>query len=301
MKSVTLTYSSVGIFAALAFTAAATSRAQEPRRLISADSIPRDLAAALIASGGFGADPQILIGSMPEWIGNRLSIPSGARVLGSAFLGTTVVAVVAMPLASDTMMNQLKSDLMRHGWTNPPPQPSYGGGFRPAPAGMTIDRPLTRLTLCRDQQTLIAYASRQRGTVTDITYRVSTEAGGYSVCRPPQLPAGMTRSPFPTLYTPPTTPDARMSGDCASNYGGSTTSATLQTSMTPEALLDHFARQLQDSGWTSSTDKASIIGRTWSRTDSSGTPVQAVITVMTPPQNPACRELNLQVRTMQKP
>jgi hypothetical protein len=300
MKSVMSTYSSAGILAVLAFTAIAAGRAQEPRRLISADSIPRDLAAALIASGGFGADPQILIGSMPEWIANRLSIPSGARVLGSAFLGTTVVAVVTMPVASDTMMNQLKSDLMRHGWINPPPQPNYGGGFRQAPAGMMPDGPLTRVTLCSDQQVLTASAARQRGTVTNITYRVST-TGGYSVCRPPQLSVGATRSPFPTLYNPPTSVDARMSGDCANNFSGSGTSTTLRTSMTAEALLDHYARQLQDSGWTSAGEKASIIGRTWSRTDSAGTPVEAVITVMTPAQNSACRELNLQVRTMRKP
>jgi hypothetical protein len=300
MKSVMPAYSLAGIVTALAFTALAASRAQEPRRLISADSIPRDLAAALIASGGFGADPQILIGSMPEWIANRLSIPSGARVLGSAFLGTTVVAVVTMPVASDTMMNQLKSDLLRRGWTNPPPQPNYGGGFRPAPAGMVPDGPLTRVTLCSDQQVLAASAARQRGTVTNITYRIST-TGGYSVCRPPKLPVGPTRSAFPTLYNPPAALDARMSGDCANNFNGSGTSTTLRTSMSADALLDHYARQLQDSGWTSAGEKASIVGRTWSRTDSAGTPVDVVITVTTPAQNSGCRELNLQVRTMRKP
>ena len=209
MKSVMSTYSSAGILAVLAFTAIAAGRAQEPRRLISADSIPRDLAAALIASGGFGA-------------------------------------------------------------------------------------------LCSDQQVLAASAARQRGTVTNITYRIST-TGGYSVCRPPKLPVGPTRSAFPTLYNPPAALDARMSGDCANNFNGSGTSTTLRTSMSADALLDHYARQLQDSGWTSAGEKASIVGRTWSRTDSAGTPVDVVITVTTPAQNSACRELNLQVRTMQKP
>ena len=297
MKPITSTHVIAVVVAALAMPPSA--RAQEPRRLITADSIPRELAAALIAAGGFGNDPQILVGSMPEWVNNRLSIPNGARVLGSAFLGTTVVAVVTMPAASDSLLVQVRNDLLRHGWTNPPPTPSYGGGFRPAPVGMMPDGALTRVMLCNDQQTLTAYAARQRGTATTITYRVTT--GGYSLCHPPQLPTSAMRSPMPTLYNPPTASDARMSGDCTNNYGGSGTGTTLRTSMSAEALLDHYGRQMQDSGWTAGPDKASVIGRTWSRTDSTGTPIETVITVATPARDAGCRELNLQVRTMRKP
>src|SRR5437762_13183192 len=80
------------------------ARSQEPRRLATPDSIPLELAAALAASGGFGAEPQILVGSMPEWITNRLYVPASARVLVSAFLGTTVVGIISTPAASDTVI-----------------------------------------------------------------------------------------------------------------------------------------------------------------------------------------------------
>jgi hypothetical protein len=275
-------------------------RSQEPRRLATPDSVPLELAAALVSAGGFANEPQILVGSMPEWIASRIYVPSAARVLGSAFLGTTVVAVVSLPAASDSVLVEFKRELLQRGWKTPQPTPNYGGGFRPATLS-AADASLTRLTLCNDQQTLTASAARRRGTTTDVTFRVIGN-GTYSLCRPPQIPMGMARSPFPTLFNPPNAADARMNGDCSSTLMGSTgTGTTLRTSMTAESLLDHYGRQLQDSGWTVAGERASIVGRSWTRPDSSGAPVETVITISTPARDPGCRELNLQVRTLRKP
>ena len=276
-------------------------RSQEPRRLVTPDSVPLELAAALVSAGGFSAEPQILVGSMPDWIASRIYVPSGARVLGSAFLGTTVVAVVSLPAASDSVLVEFKRELLQRGWKTPPPPPNYGGGgFRPA-VSATVDASLTRLTLCNDQQMLTASAARRRGTTTDVTFRV-LGTGTYSPCHPPQMPTGMARSPLPTLFNPPNAADARMNGDCSSTLMGSTgTGTTLRTAMTAESLLDHYGRQLQDSGWTAAGERASIVGRSWTRPDSSGAPVETVITVATPARDPGCRELNLQVRTLRKP
>jgi hypothetical protein len=299
MKTVT-SYALAAAIAAIGFvTPVGAVRSQEPRRLVTPDSVPLELVAALVTAGGFPGEPQILVGSMPEWITNRLYVPANARVLGSAFLGTTVVGIVSLPAASDTVIAEFKRELLRRGWQNPPPPAYSGGGFRSAP---TIpDGPTTRLTLCADQQTLTATASRRRGTVTNVTFRVFSSAG-FSVCHPPQLQAGMGRSPFPTLINPPTSTDARMTGDCSSTLMGSSgTSTTLRTPMPADALLDHYGKQLQDSGWAVSGEKASIVGRTWTRADSAGAPVETVITVATPARDVGCRELNLQVRTLRKP
>jgi len=300
MKSLTSSVLAACIAAIALVTPTRAARSQEPRRLVTADSIPLELAAALVAAGGFGAQPQILVGSMPEWVTNRLYVPPGARVLGSAFLSTTVVSVVTMPAASDTVIAEFKDELLRRGWQNPPTPPTFsGGGFRSAPT--TQDGPLTRLTLCHDQQTLTATAARRRGTVTDVTFRIIASST-YSVCHPPQIQTGMGRSPFPTLINPPSSTDARMTGDCSSTLMGSSgTSTTLRTPMSADALLDHYGKQLQDSGWTASGERASIVGRTWTRADSSGAPVESVITVATPARDSGCRELNLQVRTLRKP
>src|SRR5581483_1499158 len=83
-----------GVAATVLCGAFTPARAQEPRRLVEADSVPADLAGALIAAGGFATAPRILVGSFPEWAANRLYLSSDARVLGSAFIGNSVVGVV---------------------------------------------------------------------------------------------------------------------------------------------------------------------------------------------------------------
>ena len=50
--------------------------AQEPRRLATLDSIPVELATALVASGGFGGEPIILVGALPEWFTSRVVVPA---------------------------------------------------------------------------------------------------------------------------------------------------------------------------------------------------------------------------------
>src|SRR3954465_11901828 len=132
MKSLT-SYVLAAAIAAIGFgTPVSAARSQEPRRLVTPDSVPLELVRAAAAAGGFPGEPQILVGSMPEWITNRLYVPANARVLGSAFLGTTVVGIVSMPAASDTVIAKFKGELLRRGWHNPPPPAYSGGGFRSA-------------------------------------------------------------------------------------------------------------------------------------------------------------------------
>jgi hypothetical protein len=277
------------------------ARAQEARRLAEPDSIPLDLAAALVSAGGFGGEPQILVGTMPEWIAPKLFVPPGGHVLGSAFLGTTLVAVVSVSTTSDSVLADFKRGLMQRGWTAAPPTPVYaGGGFRPATMAVPSS-PFARDVLCSDQQMLTASATRRRGVATDITLRV-TSTTGFSLCHPSQPNMPQVRSPMPTLYNPVGANDARMTGDCNSlGFVNSTgTGTSIRTPMAADALLDHYAKQLADSGWKSAGETNTITGRTWTRPDSTGTPVEVTITVTSSGQA-GCRELSMQVRTMRKP
>src|ERR1044072_6536684 len=106
--------------------ATVTSRAQEPRRLNQPDSIPVDLATALLTSGGLGGDPQILVGSVPGWMTQRIYVPAKGRILGSAFIGTTGLALMSTPEMHDAAMAVMRRELESRGWKNPPPQPSFG-------------------------------------------------------------------------------------------------------------------------------------------------------------------------------
>ena len=279
---------------------AAAGNAQEPRRLAEPDSIPLELASALVSAGGFAGEPQILVGSVPEWIAPRLFVPAGGRILGSAFLGTAMVAVVTLPSAPDSILADVRRGLMQRGWAAPPPAQMYsGGGFRPAVTAIN-GNPYARDVLCNNDQMLTVTATRRRGVATDITMRVITTTG-FSVCRPSPPYPSAARSPMPTLYNPAGANDARMNNECvSSNYTSSMGSGTmLRTPMTPETLLDHYGKQLADSGWTSSAER-SVVGRTWTRPDSTGAPVEVTLTITTGRET-GCRDINMQVRTTRKP
>jgi hypothetical protein len=284
---------------------AAAAGAQEPRRLVQNDSIPLELVTALVASGGLGGDPQILVGSMPGWVENRIVVPANMRVLGSAFIGTTVVAVLRSSVSPEDAVATLKNELPKRGWKTPPPTPSYGGGFRPAPVAAVSNGPATRLTLCGDQQLLGVSAVRRRGVNTDVTLRL-TAVGNYSPCNPQPLPSGYTRPLFPTLFNPANAGEMRGGADdCGRSTGFGTgsgsTSTTLRTPMDPAALLEHYAKQIQDSGWTAAAKGGSVVGRTWTRPDSAGNPMELSLSVASSAREASCYELNLQVRTTRKP
>jgi hypothetical protein len=274
--------------------------AQEPRRLEQPQSIPYELASALISAGGLSGDPQILIGSMPEWVVKKLYLPAGARVLGSAFIGTTVVGIASVSTPPEVAAADLRAGLLAHGWKAPPPPPNYGGGFRPAPVNV-FPAGTTRGTLCGDQEVLTTSAVPQRGVATILTYRLIT-ATGFSTCKPPVMPQGYSRSPMPTLYNPAASTDARMTGDCSNVMGSSNgTSTTLRTSLAPDAILEHYGKQLADSGWKPTGDKPTISGRTWTRTDSAGAPVELSISIATSVRDANCRETSLQIRSPTRP
>lgn len=105
----------VGPLMALLAATATAIQAQEPRRLAQSDSVPIDLATALASAGGLGGEPQILVGSLPGWIANRLTIPANARVLGAAFIGNTVVGIVDLPTSPEAAIADLKQGLATHG------------------------------------------------------------------------------------------------------------------------------------------------------------------------------------------
>lgn len=278
-------------------TLAIAAGAQEPRPLVQADSIPRELVAALVSSGGLGGDPQILVGAMPGWVQNRIVLPANMRVLGSAFIGTTVVAVLRSSDSPEGAVATLNAELPKRGWTPPPPTPSYGG-FRPASMRAIPDGPSTYLTLCSDRQLLAVSAMRRRG-MTDVTIRLTSN---YSTCTPQQPPAGFTRPLYPTLFNPANASDARVGNDdCSRSTGSGSTGTTLRTLMDPAALLEHYAKQIQDSGWTASSSAGKLVGRTWTRPDSAGNPIELSLTIASLPRDASCYDLTLQVRTMRKP
>ena len=285
--------------AALVSIALSGANAQETRRLAEAESIPLELASALIAAGPLGGEPQILVGSMPEWAATRLVMPRGSRVVGAASFGMTIVAVVGVVGETDSTIINLKNGFLQRGWKNPPPPPTYGGGFRPSPTPPSPTAAPTSMMLCSDQQMLIVTAAHRRIGGGQITYRLYS-ASGTNQCNPPKLPPQAYRTPFPTLYNPSSATEGYVGNVCQSNNTGSNGTATiLRSSMTADALLDHYGRQIVDSGWTSTPTQ--IAGRTWTKKDSTGAPIEMTLTISPMGKDASCQRLELQVRTFPKP
>jgi hypothetical protein len=277
------------------------ARAQnEPLRR--SDVVPLDLATALATAGGFtaGGDPQILVGAIPEFILPRFHIPSGSRVLGSAFLGSTVVGVISVPTWSDTLVKDIERGFQRLGWKKLPSS-GASGGFRPTPVATSMNAPVPvpqTFSLCVDNQTLTVRTFRQAAS-TNVVMRVSGATSGFNPCVPRVFPGQADRPPVPTLYDPAGATN-RNSMDCVENMESSGglamvngSGTRLRTSMTPDAVVDHYGRQLADSGWKIKPDARISIVRTWVRADSTGRNVEATLTVQTLGKDSSCKDVNL--------
>lgn len=264
-------------------------------------SVPIDLATALASAGGFSGqgDPQILVGALPEWVAARLYVPPGGRVVGSAFLGSTVVGILSVPASSDTILAHVERELQRRGWEAPPQPQSMGGGFRPAPGGM--EGRGRRFTLCGERHLLNGSVIGQRAGEATIVMRLSA-APSMSVCHPPPYRGDSRRVQHPTLFNPEGSSDRLAMMECASEGGSSFGTGTrLRTTMSPEAVLEHYGRQLRDSGWVAPRDARSIAGRTWTRPDSVGVTMTLSITITSSPRDSTCQSVDLRMQSAREP
>jgi hypothetical protein len=283
---------SLAALSALSFATVVQAQGNEPLRQPA--NIPIELATALMSAGGLAGpgDPQILIGEMPGWIAAKLRFPKGTEVLGSAFLGTSVVGVVTYPSASDTIVRVFEREFLESGWKSPAPAVSYGG-FRPAAMAPSARR---TVMLCGDKAMLYVSATKQRATATTIMVRYSATAGQGTPCNPPAMPVVIPRRPYPTLYNPDTGPQTDMSLCYETGSSGSgNTQERLRTGMLPDAIIEHYGKQLADSGWTPTLSiPVRSVMRTWTKRDSAGTALLS-LTVGGMARDTLCRQVDLQV------
>lgn len=269
-------------------------------------SVPTELALALAAGGGLGStgEPELLVGTLPPQFTSRVTAPRGARIVGSAATGNSVLAVFAIPTSSDSAIAHVERDLRAQGWATPDFGMSSGGGFRPAPGertAMTAMRPM----LCKEGNLLSLWPVRQETMSTTIVARLNTITAGGPSTGPCAIRMQVTsaiggsapirRPPFPTLFNPPGSGDPYANSRCRPDGGSMGTQTELRSAMTAEQILDHYGRQLQDSGWTAPKEGSAIVGRVWTRKDSLGVPRHLTLTVITSPLDPRCRLVKLDV------
>ena len=222
-------------------------------------AVPRELVTAFMAlNDPTGGNAQIVVGRLPE---DRVAamIPSGGRVLGGVTTGGQrggrSTTFITMAVAPDSAMALVASQLERAGLKPAPAFESMrsgsGGGFSVTtigygPAG-------NMLNYCSDTASVFASAAEREGG-SFVRLMVSRSLRN-TMCDP-AMRDRMRPPRFEELEMPTLRPPAGMTGGSAgtSSSGDSReTSVRLRGGQSPAELLDYFAPQLQEQGWTLSS------------------------------------------------
>jgi hypothetical protein len=267
------------------------------------DSLPREFVEALLGNymGFFpGSASKFVLGKVPTSLAPYLFVPPTARVLGGVESPMMTVAVLSVPMSYEDVRITYQREQPKLGWTPPPSFESMRGwGFMPAPGTMSGGG---GLEFCHIGQSLEISVNSARRDATQLTATVRNGAGRCNMDiaaggRPPnaaELPAltnppGSAMNPQTCTYGP----------FMVTGTGG--TAERLQTTLSPQQLLDTFARQLADSGWTAG-ETSTTIRRSWTRPAGNG-PVIRELTITAGPllNSPAgCHEVSMQVRRVPK-
>ncbi len=281
--------------AALAASAGAQSRAPQP------DSIPRELVEALLRPyvGTYPGTSQFVIGHVPAELERFIYVPRDARVLGGLVSQQSTSAIFLVRGAMDKVMGDMASELPKLGWNPPPNDPTgRGWGFVPA-RNATMNG--SGLEYCHIGQSLqITPVPLPEGMlqITASVYnfggRCATQAtfvGG----RPPQT------LPLPTLVNPMGVVmyTSACNSPIAALGGGNGTAERVQTTLTDAQLLDTFAKQLADSGWTPATTP-SVVRRTWTKPDT-GRVIRELTVTSTAIPGVGCRDVTMNLRPVLAP
>ncbi|HEV8447889.1 MAG TPA: hypothetical protein VGQ44_13750 [Gemmatimonadaceae bacterium] len=298
--------------AALA-TATAAATAAAPRNLraqvrrltdVPTDSVPKALVEAVIDPIGAmrmmsgGARPRLLIGTLPSGLAQRLWIPPGSTVLGGIESSGFGIAIIHSAMSEDSLNAGYAREEPRMGWTLPPARTSAAPamGFVQAPTTLAVVNGVVEGGLfCSGGTTLSISVS----PLDPLTREIRATAMNTSDMRC-QTPASAPRTVIPGRPNYPTLVNPAGSGPgyvpCASwNSMGGGGTTRLQTNMSADDVLQHYGKQLADSGWTPGPDQS--VSRSWSRRDSTGTLTQLTLTTRLAPSTPGCVEVQMDVRS----
>ncbi|HET7234084.1 MAG TPA: hypothetical protein VFJ16_28990 [Longimicrobium sp.] len=210
-----------------------------------AQAVPGDLVRALLATPSATAGaPEIVVGSVPRGFPAEL-VPGGGRVLGG-YRRDTMAVVVATAVAQDPAAagDAAQLALASAGFTL---EDMYGGRGFVGPSS----RQWRYLCRGREMVTLSSAAAPDGGSYVRVEYAANQRS---SRCSPPFPQGSPWRDvPMPALTIPASATVATngmgimVPGD---PNGGAKAHTRLRTSMSPSGLVENFAAQLRQAGWT---------------------------------------------------
>lgn len=254
---------------AVAFLAACVLLVAQPLRAATAQqpSVAPDEITQAILRYAFrydGVNVRLLEGRVPEDLGPNFYAPPGTRVLGSVVMGSGVLVLAKSSAPPESLRVMYTRALEPRGWKAF--EMMRRGGFVEASPELPV-------ILCRDGAQLHVQQLRRVAGSTDLFLHYRDGSGPCEQPRAVFRPMG--EPSFPTLYAPPSA-GRESSIRCFSRMSGrgssTATSTTIAAEMSAEAILRHYASQLESGGWR----PAAASGRTvaagaWTRSDTTGT------------------------------
>ncbi len=234
------------LVAALVAALLATALAAAPTGAQRSDSIPRELAEALL--GGFGrvGATSLRVGTASEGFPSSL-IPADARVLGSLTRMTQSTTVLVLPQPEGEVRRVMQDRLAASGFALfRSPEPPRRGFVSSAMEGYA-----TAGQYCRGDEGIMLTAMRREPGGTMVWLQHVSERVGGGWCRTrEQLARGPSlydNLPVPAL----TPPDGFRSEQSGSGGGGDTWSLTARLfgNGSSESVVRHYTEQLVADGW----------------------------------------------------
>lgn len=194
-----------------------------------------------------GGQAQILVGQLPQPLPIDLPIPEQAQILGSV-VGTydqpdSYQIFLTVPRSPQQVESYYRQQLQAAGWTVPD---SGTGRTRGFVSPLSIPDPIV---FCQEANRMMLTLVTQSKGENLTAANLNLTRQDYSLCVRIATRFDPIEVPLPNLVSPP---DARVS-----NIGGGgsndswVSSATIETSIDRQTLLNHYKEQLEQAGWRS--------------------------------------------------
>jgi hypothetical protein len=249
----------------------------------SQESVPRELAIALMSFGPGMSASNLLVGKAPEDIPPEL-VPPGAEILGSVTQFEQRIVVLGVKESPDSAISAMETRLLGIGWKEPPRQPSMvRGGFVGAEAFSSVGAQPD--VVCKGDEVVVLSSAYRRsgGSVLKVSY---SKGQRYNACtiRQDSYRSPYDDAPVPTLRAPAGS-ISKGNGMGGSSEGEVQLTTKLGTSLKPAEVVAHYDKQMVAAGWTSRSEGAAdiVAVHTYRKTDDKGRPWTATLFAQTIP------------------
>ncbi|MBD2059239.1 hypothetical protein H6F88_25135 [Oculatella sp. FACHB-28] len=216
---------------------------------------------------------QILVGQLPDPLPADFPLPEEAQIIGSIVrsYGFTEI-MLRTAQSSEEVYSFFQQQLLDTGWQLQEPHASPKGfivRLSEAHINDLASRELPRQFCSTSQAALLNVSAQPSPDSSATTVQLSLIAGGFE-SEPSSgfnCSLGIVEAPLPALL-PPTNAVVQGSGSSSGN-GDASADAVIETDLDAEALINHYASQLQQAGWRQIEASERGLSR-WSYQDEEG-------------------------------